>query len=105
MCDGVFSDSIIANSLLILTVISFENRLILDNVKVNKKFLCHPVGIKPSIPEYSEKNRTRKVTQFIILYSIFCEFFLGKTVVVLAAWVFSAMSVISVKTACQFTAV
>ena len=35
-CDGIFSDSIITNFLLILIVNNFENRLIFDEVKAYK---------------------------------------------------------------------
>ena len=47
-CGGIFSESIITNFLLILTVNNFENRLIFDKVKAYKNgavFWGHPKNV------------------------------------------------------------
>ena len=64
-CSGIFSDSVITNFLLILTV-NFENRLIFDEVKAYKK-LSHfwAASLRVTI-DYTVNHKKRDILFFTI---------------------------------------
>ena len=75
-CGGIFSDSIITNFLLILTVNDFKNWLIFDVVEAYKKFLGPPSivvsfrsRIVSTIVSYHLTYRMISVVEYLLIYN------------------------------------